>query len=90
MRKELDRVILQLIEFGILDKLFKNYDFTTTGGDGRSQDFENHQKGRSKYGREAEQEKMYIIIGALLLLRIRLLEKRSFSYFQEVMICRKI
>jgi len=37
MRKQFDRVILQLIEFGILDKLFKDYDFTTTTvGDGRS------------------------------------------------------
>ncbi len=25
----MDRVILNLIEFGILDKLFKDYDFTT-------------------------------------------------------------
>jgi hypothetical protein len=36
MREELDRVILKLIEFGILDKLFKDYDFTTAGGDGTS------------------------------------------------------
>ena len=29
MLEEIDRVILNLIEFGILDKLFKSYDFTT-------------------------------------------------------------
>jgi len=29
MLEEMDRVILNLIEFGILDKLFKDYDFTT-------------------------------------------------------------
>jgi hypothetical protein len=28
MREEMDRVILNLIQFGILDKLFKDYDFT--------------------------------------------------------------
>lgn len=27
MREELDRVILNLIQFGILDKMFKEYDY---------------------------------------------------------------
>jgi hypothetical protein len=30
MLEEMDRVILNLIEFGILDKLFKGYDFSTS------------------------------------------------------------
>jgi hypothetical protein len=29
MKEEMDRVILNLVQFGILDKLFKDYDFTT-------------------------------------------------------------
>jgi hypothetical protein len=35
MKEELDRVILNLVQFGILDKLFKVYEFKTDPNEGK-------------------------------------------------------